>query len=47
MYCCVCGRKINRDMKSFHCAIENDVYNYCRWHSFIGKIVLKKCRKNT
>lgn len=36
-YCCICGREVNHSTKSYHCRIENDVYHYCRYHSYIGK----------
>lgn len=40
-YCCICGREAHH-IESYHCSIDNDVYHYCHWHSWIGKLVQKK-----
>lgn len=44
-YCCVCSRKANHSTKSFHLAIEDDIYHYCHWHGFIGKRLSNKTIK--
>lgn len=40
-YCCICGRETNH-LKSHHCKIEDDVYHYCQYHSYIGKRLSNK-----
>ena len=40
-YCCICGRDTNHK-NSYHVMINNDMYHYCHWHFWIGKLLHKK-----